>query len=169
MSLTVPPGASRDLVLEISAPPRRAGPADAARLWRATRARWAEAVPPLSGTPAARDAQQANVVLRGLTSSGGGMAAAATTSLPERAEKGRNYDYRYAWIRRSPWRHRGRKAGQGPVKVATPARPDLLQATHAGYGAVMLCAPGPVIGICTRRPVSSRARSVAACRARRQG
>ena len=99
MRLTVPPGASRDLVLEISARPLRAGPADAARLWRATRARWTEAVPPLSGTLAARDAQQANVVLRGLTSSGGGMAAAATTSLPERAEQGRNYDYRYAWIR----------------------------------------------------------------------
>ena len=27
------------------------------------------------------------------------MAAAATTSLPERAEQGRNYDYRYAWVR----------------------------------------------------------------------
>ena len=27
------------------------------------------------------------------------MVAAATTSLPERAEQGRNYDYRYAWIR----------------------------------------------------------------------
>ena len=27
------------------------------------------------------------------------MVAAATTSLPERAETGRNYDYRYAWIR----------------------------------------------------------------------
>ena len=27
------------------------------------------------------------------------MAAAATMSLPERAEEGRNYDYRYAWIR----------------------------------------------------------------------
>jgi GH15 family glucan-1,4-alpha-glucosidase len=27
------------------------------------------------------------------------MVAAATTSLPERAEEGRNYDYRYAWIR----------------------------------------------------------------------
>ncbi|MEO6155992.1 MAG: glycoside hydrolase family 15 protein, partial [Ilumatobacteraceae bacterium] len=37
-------------------------------------------------------------VLRGLTSSGGGMVA-ATTSLPERAEAGRNYDYRYVWIR----------------------------------------------------------------------
>ena len=27
------------------------------------------------------------------------MVAAATTSLPERLEAGRNYDYRYAWIR----------------------------------------------------------------------
>ena len=27
------------------------------------------------------------------------MMAAATTSLPERLEGGRNYDYRYAWIR----------------------------------------------------------------------
>jgi len=31
---------------------------------------------------------------RGLTSRTGGMVAAATTSLPERAETGRNYDYR---------------------------------------------------------------------------
>jgi len=37
--------------------------------------------------------------LRWMTSSGGGMVAAATMSLPERAEQGRNYDYRYAWIR----------------------------------------------------------------------
>ena len=27
------------------------------------------------------------------------MVAAATMSLPERADAGRNYDYRYAWIR----------------------------------------------------------------------
>jgi alpha,alpha-trehalase len=53
----------------------------------------------LSGTIADRDACHAYAVLRGLTSAGGGMAAAATTSLPERAEEGRNYDYRYAWIR----------------------------------------------------------------------
>ena len=34
-----------------------------------------------------------------MTSSTGAMVAAATMSLPERADQGRNYDYRYAWIR----------------------------------------------------------------------
>ncbi|WAL98379.1 glycoside hydrolase family 15 protein [Streptomyces sp. Je 1-369] len=41
----------------------------------------------------------AYAVLHGLTSAAGGMVAAATTSLPERADTGRDYDYRYAWIR----------------------------------------------------------------------
>jgi alpha,alpha-trehalase len=99
MRLTVPAGQSRDLVLELSAEPLPSEPAGAAGLWRATEERWAEAVPPLPGVVAPRDARQAQAVLRGLTSSGGGMVAAATTSLPERAEEGRNYDYRYAWIR----------------------------------------------------------------------
>ena len=98
-NLTVPAGESRDLVLELSLRPLPAEPPDAARLWTATAAEWAQAVPELGGVTATRDARQANVVLRGLTSSGGGMVAAATTSLPERAEQGRNYDYRYAWIR----------------------------------------------------------------------
>jgi alpha,alpha-trehalase len=99
MSLTVPAGQSRDLVLELSAEPLRDAAADPAQLWRSTEERWADAVPPLEHVVAPRDARQAQVVLRGLTSSGGGMVAAATTSLPERAEEGRNYDYRYAWIR----------------------------------------------------------------------
>ena len=38
-------------------------------------------------------------MLAGLTSSSGGMVAAATMSLPERSKAGRNYDYRYVWIR----------------------------------------------------------------------
>jgi alpha,alpha-trehalase len=99
LNLTVPAGESRDLVLELSAEPLRDDPPDAIRLWSATRERWAQAAPPLNEVVAARDARHAQVVLRGLTSAGGGMVAAATTSLPERAEEGRNYDYRYAWIR----------------------------------------------------------------------
>ncbi|HEX3795894.1 MAG TPA: glycoside hydrolase family 15 protein [Acidimicrobiales bacterium] len=38
-------------------------------------------------------------VLRGMTNQLGATVAAATTSLPERAEAGRNYDYRYTWVR----------------------------------------------------------------------
>ncbi len=99
MNLTVPAGQSRDIVLELSAEPLRDVPGEPDELWRATEDRWADAVPPPDDVVAPRDARQAQVVLRGLTSSGGGMVAAATTSLPERAEEGRNYDYRYAWIR----------------------------------------------------------------------
>jgi GH15 family glucan-1,4-alpha-glucosidase len=56
-------------------------------------------MPRLGNTIAPHDARHAYAVLRGLTSAGGGMVAAATTSLPERAAQGRNYDYRYVWIR----------------------------------------------------------------------
>lgn len=99
MSLTVPPGQSADLMLEVSSSPLPAQPPDAAGLWRTTHAEWAREVPSLEESISTRDSRQAFVVLRGLTSSSGGMVAAATTSLPERARAGRNYDYRYAWIR----------------------------------------------------------------------
>jgi GH15 family glucan-1,4-alpha-glucosidase len=98
-SIGVPAGQRRDLIMELSEEPLGDGLPDAARVWRATEERWADAAPPSTDVLASRDARQARVVLRGLTSSGGGMVAAATTSLPERAEQGRNYDYRYAWIR----------------------------------------------------------------------
>ena len=92
-------GAHHDLVLELSdqalgRDPVRAGPA-----WKATEAAWAAAMPRLDGTLAPRDVRHSYAVLRGLTSAGGGMVAAATMSLPERASAGRSYDYRYAWVR----------------------------------------------------------------------
>src|SRR6202000_1854575 len=97
--VTVPAGDRLDLVLEISDRPLTGPPPAPAKTWQATETAWLETVPDLSGTIADRDACHAYAVLRGLTSNGGGMAAAATTSLPERAQEGRNYDYRYAWIR----------------------------------------------------------------------
>ncbi len=99
LQLRLEPGAHRDLVLEISDRPVESPPISAEVAWDATQAAWARAVPDLSDTVAPRDARHAYSVLRGLTTAGGGMVAAATMSLPERAEAGRNYDYRYAWVR----------------------------------------------------------------------
>jgi hypothetical protein len=97
MNLTVPAGAHHDLVLEIG-DRLPDGPADAGRAWEATETAWLRAVPPIE-TVADRDSRHAVAVMRGLTGSGGGMVAAATTSLPERSGAGHNYDYRYVWIR----------------------------------------------------------------------
>jgi alpha,alpha-trehalase len=99
VNLTVPPGRHHDLVLEVSDEPLGDPLAGPDELWRATEDAWRRASPPLRHVIADRDARHACSVLRGLTSADGGMVAAATTSLPERAEAGRNYDYRYAWIR----------------------------------------------------------------------
>lgn len=98
IDLTVPAGQSRDLVLEIGRSLPRETPA-AAGLWEGTERAWRRARPALSRSAAPGDSAHSWAVLRGLTSRDGGMVAAATTSLPERAEQGRNYDYRYAWIR----------------------------------------------------------------------
>ena len=99
LDLNIPQGGRRDLVLELSARPLQDEPPDPGRLWHATRAEWAGALPRAAGTLAPRDARHSLVVLRGMTAATGGMVAAATMSLPERADQGRNYDYRYAWIR----------------------------------------------------------------------
>jgi GH15 family glucan-1,4-alpha-glucosidase len=110
LELTVPAGGHHDLVLELAGEPlpdaditdadiTDAGTTDAGAAWAATEAGWSRAMPALNESMAPRDAAHAYAVLRGMTSGGGGMVAAATMSLPERAAGGRNYDYRYAWIR----------------------------------------------------------------------
>ncbi|MEO6884893.1 MAG: glycoside hydrolase family 15 protein [Jatrophihabitantaceae bacterium] len=99
VEMTVPAGEHLDLVLEISdqaLPDEPVRPDDA---WRATENAWHDAVPTPRSCLSPVETRQSYAVLRGLTSAGGGMVAAATTSLPERAAAGRNYDYRFVWIR----------------------------------------------------------------------
>lgn len=92
-------GRHHDLVLELSDTPLPDEPVDPEPAWRATEAAWAASTPSLDHLVAPTSAKRSYAVLRGLTSRTRGMVAAATTSLPERAEAGRNYDYRYVWIR----------------------------------------------------------------------
>lgn len=99
MDLTVPAGGHHDLVLEIGGGPLSPQPIDAQDTWDRTEAAWKDAVPRLDECLSPAEARHNYAVLRGLTTSSGGMVAAATTSLPERSEAGRNYDYRYVWIR----------------------------------------------------------------------
>ena len=61
------------------------------------------------------------------------MVAAATMSLPERADRGRNYDYRYAWIRDQAY------AG---IAAARAGALDLLDAA-TGFAAARLLDDGP--------------------------
>lgn len=130
----VVPGRDHDLVLELSdgeLPDDAVRPNDA---WRSTESAWAQAVPEVTGTLADDDATTAYAVLRGLTSSGGGMVAAATMSLPERAEQGRNYDYRYCWIRDQCY------AGQ--AVAAAGAHPLLDEAVRFVSERVLADGPG---------------------------
>ncbi|HEY1840276.1 MAG TPA: glycoside hydrolase family 15 protein [Mycobacterium sp.] len=97
--VTVDEGQQHDLVLELSERTLPDPPPDPDIAWDATEAAWHRSVPELNCTIAPRDGRHSYAVLRGLTSSGGAMVAAATMSLPERAHTNQNYDYRYAWIR----------------------------------------------------------------------
>ena len=84
----------------------------------------------------------------GLTSSAGGMVAAATTSLPERAEAGRNYDYRYAWIRDQCYA--GQAAAVG--RCRRPAR----RRRRLRFGSAARARPAPRARVHRRRPGACR-------------
>ncbi|WP_233608455.1 glycoside hydrolase family 15 protein [Nocardia stercoris] len=94
----VPANAHHDLVLELS-PGALPDPVDPDTAWQATESAWQRESPALGYTAAPRDAAHAYAVLRGMTADTGGTVAAATTSIPELADQGENYDYRYVWIR----------------------------------------------------------------------
>jgi hypothetical protein len=119
-------GEHHDLVLELSDRALPGQLVDPVLGWEATEAAWQRATPELGCALARHDATHSHAVLRGLTSSGGGMVAAATTSLPERAWAGRNYDYRYSWIRDQSY------AG---MAAAAAGANDLLDAAVAFVGA----------------------------------
>ncbi|MEP7159680.1 MAG: glycoside hydrolase family 15 protein [Dermatophilaceae bacterium] len=98
LTLDLAPGAHHDLILQISDRPL-GDLADPGGLWSQTQNYWRQHVPDFAHSAAPRDSRHAYAVLRGLTAPGGGMVAAATLGLPERAEQGKNYDYRYVWLR----------------------------------------------------------------------
>ena len=98
LRLEVPAHAHHDLVLEI-ADTELDEPVDPEHAWHATETAWSNAVPPFADSAAPEDTRRAYAVMRGLTAPGGGTVAATTLGLPERAEAGRNYDYRYVWLR----------------------------------------------------------------------
>ncbi len=114
LRLRLEAGGQHDLVLEIVREADvRVGRAserpDVARCWRRTEEWWRQRVPDCTGLVAPGDVRRSLAVLHGLTGPGGGTVAAVTTSLPERADSDRNYDYRYVWVRDTSWV--GRAAG----------------------------------------------------------
>ena len=133
LELDVAAGEHHDLVLELSERPLPATPVAPDAAWDATETAWTRSMPTLHRSIAPRDAAHAHAVLRGLTSARGGMVAAATMSLPERAATGRNYDYRYAWIRDQCY------AG---TAAAAAGGTDLLDAA-VGFVSARLLTDGP--------------------------
>ncbi len=99
LELELSQGDHHDLVLVLTNGAAETQRPDPNLEWLATEAAWRTRVPELADFSPRRDARHAFAVLNGLTSASGGMVAAATMSLPERARQGRNYDYRYSWIR----------------------------------------------------------------------
>jgi GH15 family glucan-1,4-alpha-glucosidase len=126
-------GETHDLILVLGEGGEELEVPDAEIAWSATAAAWRERVPELQLGVATRDACHSVAILTGLTSAGGGMVAAATTSLPEGADEGRSYDYRYAWIRDQCY------AGQ----AAAAAGLDTLLDDAVGFVSGRLLEDGP--------------------------
>jgi GH15 family glucan-1,4-alpha-glucosidase len=121
MELELAAGDTHDLVLELTDAELLGEPVAAHVAWDATHAAWRQTVPELDAAIVGRrDAELALAVLSGLTASSGGMSAAATMGLPERANAGRNYDYRYAWIRDQCYAGRA-VAAHGPLSLLDTA------------------------------------------------
>ena len=99
LELVIESGSHHDLVMSVEGDGVDEPLPDADVAWAGTEAGWNRRIPSLSGSLAPRDARHACAVMLGLTSVDGGMVAAATTSLPERARQSTSYDYRFAWIR----------------------------------------------------------------------
>jgi GH15 family glucan-1,4-alpha-glucosidase len=135
MELSLSEGETHDLVLVLDTDVDGDPAPDADGAWTATRAAWAERLPELPDVRAQRDARHAYAVMQGLTSGAGGMVAAATMSLPERAGEGRNYDYRYVWIRDQCF------AGQ----AVAAAGPEPLMDAAVGLVTARLLDDGPAL------------------------
>jgi GH15 family glucan-1,4-alpha-glucosidase len=132
LHLDLAAGEHHDLVLELSDRPLIDEGVDADTAWRATDAAWRDAVPACDAALNPRHTRHSYAVLRGLTGRGGGMVAAATTGLPERSDAGRDYDYRYVWIRDQCY------AGQAAATIG----PDPLLDDAARFVAERLLADG---------------------------
>jgi hypothetical protein len=128
-------GQSHDLLLEIAEGPLPDHLPCVETAWAVTESAWEDAAGPLPDSIAPLDGRHSLAVLRGLTSSTHGMVAAATMSLPERADTDRNYDYRYSWIRDQAF------AGQA---AATVGAEDLLHSASE-FVAARLLDDGPTL------------------------
>ena len=131
-SFAVPAGDHQDLVLEISGRPLDGRPPDSAETLGGHRGRVAGAVPDLP----ARRRPGRRPRLRGAArpdQPGRRHGRRGHHRLPERAEEGRNYDYRYAWIRDQCY------AGQ----AVAAAGPYPLLDDAVGFVTERLLADGP--------------------------